>query len=113
MEQGGLSTIEAGVRLKRYGLNDIAEQKRGIVKKFLTPLYSPISFMLLGAAFLSLFNGKILIFILSSRSISSTTQSKNGKNSKRTELSLNLKVNWHLMFGLCETVNGILLMLKI
>jgi len=62
MEQGGLSTIEAGVRLKRYGLNDIAEQKRGIVKKFLTPLYSPISFMLLGAAFLSLFNGKIFDF---------------------------------------------------
>ncbi|MDE1988433.1 MAG: plasma-membrane proton-efflux P-type ATPase, partial [Patescibacteria group bacterium] len=38
------------------GNNDISEKKIGFIKKFLVPVYSPISLMLLGAAFLSLFN---------------------------------------------------------
>jgi magnesium-transporting ATPase (P-type) len=49
----GLSTQEAEARLEKYGLNDVVEQKLGLVKKFLAPLYSPISLMLLAAAFLS------------------------------------------------------------
>jgi len=62
MEQAGLSTTEVSARLEKYGLNDVAEQKRGLVKKFLAPLYSPISLMLLGAAFLSRLSGKIFDF---------------------------------------------------
>lgn len=58
----GLSTIEAEERLEKFGFNDVAEQKIGLVKKFLAPLYSPISLMLLGAAFLSRLNGKIFDF---------------------------------------------------
>lgn len=61
-DNSGLSTLEAETRLKKYGLNDVAEQKVGLVKKFLAPLYSPISLMLLGAAFLSRLNGKIFDF---------------------------------------------------
>ncbi|MDD4901722.1 MAG: plasma-membrane proton-efflux P-type ATPase [Patescibacteria group bacterium] len=58
----GLSTIEAEKRLEKFGLNDVEERKSGLVKKFLAPLYSPISLMLLGAAFLSYINGKIFDF---------------------------------------------------
>jgi len=62
MEQKGLSSAEAKERLEKYGQNDVAEQKSGIVKKFLAPLYSPISLMLLAAAVLSFLNGRIFDF---------------------------------------------------
>ena len=55
----GLTTFEANERLKRFGLNDVAEQKDNFVKKFLEPLYSPMSLMLLGASALSLVDGKV------------------------------------------------------
>lgn len=58
----GLSTDEAEARLKKFGFNDVTEQKMGIVKKFLAPLYSPVSLMLLAAAFLSRLNGKFFDF---------------------------------------------------
>lgn len=58
-EHKGLSSTEAEKRLQQYGLNDIVEKKRNVIKKFLAPLYSPISLMLLGAAILSYFDGKI------------------------------------------------------
>ncbi|MFA5248215.1 MAG: HAD-IC family P-type ATPase, partial [Patescibacteria group bacterium] len=58
----GLSTLEAEKKLEKFGLNDVEERKIGLVKKFLAPLYSPISLMLLGAAFLSRLNGKIFDF---------------------------------------------------
>jgi len=58
----GLSTFEAEARLEKYGLNDVKEQKIGLVKRFLKPLYSPISLMLLGAAFLSRLSGKTFDF---------------------------------------------------
>ena len=58
----GLSTQEAEVRLKKYGLNDVVDRRKGVVKKFLTPLYSPISLMLLGAAFLSYLEGNLFNF---------------------------------------------------
>ncbi len=60
--QSGLSTTEAEKRLKKYGLNDVVEQKSGLIKKLLAPLYSPISLMLLGAAILSLLNGRVFDF---------------------------------------------------
>lgn len=54
----GLTKFEAEKRLAKVGLNDVEEQKRGVFVKFISPLYSPISLMLLSAAFLSLLNGK-------------------------------------------------------
>lgn len=58
----GLSRREAEARLEKFGVNDVAERKLGLVKKFLAPLYSPISLMLLGAAILSCLNGRIFDF---------------------------------------------------
>jgi len=58
----GLSTTEAELRLEKYGLNDVSKKSSGLIKKFLAPLYSPISLMLLGAAFLSRLNGRIFDF---------------------------------------------------
>lgn len=58
----GLSTAEVRTRFEKYGLNDVEERKSGILKKFLEPLYSPISLMLLGAAVLSRLNGKVFDF---------------------------------------------------
>lgn len=58
----GLSTQEAEASLEKYGLNDVVENNVGIIKKFLSPLYSPISIMLLVAAFLSFLNGQLFDF---------------------------------------------------
>lgn len=58
MQGHGLSSVEAKQRLEQYGPNDVAENKTGILKRFLAPLYSPMSLMLLGAAALSYFNSK-------------------------------------------------------
>jgi H+-transporting ATPase len=54
----GLTTTEAENRIKKYGPNDVQEKRTGTIKKFLAPFYSPISLMLLGAAFLSKLNDK-------------------------------------------------------
>ena len=54
--------MEAQARLEKFGLNDVEERKSGLIKKFLATFYSPISLMLLGAAFLSRLNGKIFDF---------------------------------------------------
>jgi H+-transporting ATPase len=62
MQKSGLSTTEAELKLQKYGLNDVEERQIGFFKKFLSPLYSPISLMLLAAAFLSRLNGKIFDF---------------------------------------------------
>ena len=58
----GLSTVEAKQRLQKYGENDVAEKKGSAIKKFVAPLYSPISLMLLGAAILSRIDGRIFDF---------------------------------------------------
>ncbi len=58
----GLTDIEAQKRLEKFGLNDVSERKGGFVKKFLAPLYAPISLMLLGAAVLSRLDGRIFDF---------------------------------------------------
>jgi H+-transporting ATPase len=62
MSELGLSTAEAKKRLREYGFNDISEKRKSFLKEFLAPLYSPISLMLLGAAFLSLLNGGMFDF---------------------------------------------------
>ncbi len=62
VDNKGLSTNEAKGRLEKFGQNDVEERRTGLVKKFLVPLYSPISLMLLGAAFLSRLNGKVFDF---------------------------------------------------
>lgn len=58
MSELGLTTIQGKKLLAQYGPNEVAEKKTGIFKKFLSPFFSPISLMLLGAAFLSELNGR-------------------------------------------------------
>lgn len=62
MNYQGLSVEEAKNRLLKFGLNNVEERKISLIKKFIAPLYSPISLMLLAAAFLSLVNGKVFDF---------------------------------------------------
>lgn len=62
MIQLGLSTTQANRLLEKYGFNDVTEKKTGFLRKFFSPLYSPISLMLLGASFLSYIDGKIFDF---------------------------------------------------
>lgn len=64
MNSSGLTTAEAELKLRKYGVNDVSERKTGLVKKFLAPLYAPIALMLLGAAFLSWLNGRTFDFSL-------------------------------------------------
>lgn len=58
----GLTSQQAKTLLEENGLNEIPEKKRGIFKKFLGKLISPISLMLLIAAFLSLYINKVFDF---------------------------------------------------
>ncbi|MBU6142065.1 plasma-membrane proton-efflux P-type ATPase [Patescibacteria group bacterium] len=62
MEQLGLTQSEADLRLEKYGSNDVEEQKVSFFKTYITPLFSPISLMLLGAAVLSRIDGRIFDF---------------------------------------------------
>jgi H+-transporting ATPase len=62
MDNLGFSTLEANQKLQEYGFNDVEEKKAGVFKKFLVFIISPISLMLLGAAFLSLFSHKLFDF---------------------------------------------------
>ena len=62
MQQAGLTSDEANKYLEKFGPNDVEENKKGVVKKFLLPLVSPISLMLLVAAILSYIGGRILDF---------------------------------------------------
>ena len=61
-EHTGLTSTEAAARLEQYGPNDVVEQTGGWFKQYITPLYSPISLMLLGAAILSYIDGKVFDF---------------------------------------------------
>lgn len=58
----GLTQKEAGLRLGRFGPNVLPETHKGFIKKLLTWFISPISLMLLAAAFLSLYDGKVFDF---------------------------------------------------
>lgn len=55
----GLSTEEAQKYLKQYGYNEIPEKNTSFLLKLLHKLVSPITFMLLAAAILSLSIGKV------------------------------------------------------
>ncbi len=55
---GGLTNEEAAARLKTVGLNAIEKRRTGVVAKLLKQIFSPITLMLLAAAFLSLLLGK-------------------------------------------------------
>lgn len=57
--RNGLTASEAEARRERFGKNDVEERDAGRIRAFLAPLYSPISLMLLGAAFLSFVNHRI------------------------------------------------------
>lgn len=55
----GLSTREADERLRRYGPNEVAhEVRRGVLRRFLTLLASPLSLLLLGLAVVNFFIGE-------------------------------------------------------
>ena len=58
----GLTQKEAGLRLGQFGPNVLPETRKGFIKKLLTWFVSPISLMLLAAAFLSLYDGKVFDF---------------------------------------------------
>ena len=57
-----MTTTEAEAKLEKFGLNDVEAREASFIKKFLAPLYSPISLMLLAAALLSRLNGKVFDF---------------------------------------------------
>ncbi len=59
---GGLSSEEVEKRLKEYGPNEIPEKKIGFFAKVAKWLISPIALMLLAAALLSLWSGKVFDF---------------------------------------------------
>ena len=58
----GLSSIEAKNLLEQTGRNEIPKKNTSVFIKLLRKLFSPISFMLLAAALLSLFVGKVFDF---------------------------------------------------
>jgi len=62
MSNLGLSESEAKKLLDKFGENDVLQKERRVIRKFILPLFSPISLMLLGAAVLSFFNKKIFDF---------------------------------------------------
>lgn len=62
MQYQGLTSKEAAELLKSLGPNEIPEQTQTRLKKFLKWVISPIALMLLLAALLSLFSGKVFDF---------------------------------------------------
>ena len=57
--QKGLSTMEAGMRLKKYGSNQLKEQKKkGIFMLFMDQLCDPLIYVLMAAIAISLFLGE-------------------------------------------------------
>ncbi len=58
----GLTSSQASEMLKKNGSNEIPEEKPSIFKKIIQKFVSPISLMLLAAAFLSLIDGKVFDF---------------------------------------------------
>ena len=58
----GLTSSQASEILKKNGSNEIPEEKPSVFKKILQKFISPISLMLLGAAFLSFIDGKVFDF---------------------------------------------------
>lgn len=58
----GLTSEEVAQKYKEFGYNEIEEKKPGFMIKFFKWFVSPIALMLLVAAFLSLFIGKIFDF---------------------------------------------------
>ena len=63
MQQAGLSTGSGfNERLQKYGANEIPEKKQSVLIKLLRWLISPIALMLIAAALLSLYDGKVFDF---------------------------------------------------
>ncbi len=58
----GLTSQEVEQRIKEYGKNEVPEKKKSLLLKILKWLVSPIALMLLAAAFLSLWSGKVFDF---------------------------------------------------
>ncbi|MDR0956995.1 MAG: HAD-IC family P-type ATPase [Candidatus Nomurabacteria bacterium] len=66
MKNEGLSSKDVATLLKKYGANVVRDKSAGFGKKYLLPLVSPISLMLIAAAVLSYFNNDKLdaLFII-------------------------------------------------
>ncbi len=62
MEYKGLTTPDVEQRVKAYGRNEIPEKKKNFFVKIVQWLFSPIALMLLAAALLSLYSGKVFDF---------------------------------------------------
>lgn len=62
MKNTGLRSKEAEERLKKFGSNKVEQKPAVLIRKFLKWLISPISLMLLAAAALSFFSGRIFDF---------------------------------------------------
>lgn len=62
MNYKGLSTTEAEKKIEEFGLNIIEEKRINIIEKILKRFISPISLMLLLAAFSSFYAGKLFDF---------------------------------------------------
>lgn len=65
----GLTSQEAESKIERFGLNEIPEKKKGILKRIAKWFISPISLMLIAAAVLSFvgnrdFDGYFILFLL-------------------------------------------------
>ncbi len=95
----GLSSAEAEKRIKEYGRNEIPEKKKNFFLKVFKWLISPIALMLLGAALLSVWSGKIFDFwfILSLMALNfgaSFWQERKADNAvKKLEESLTVQVH--------------------
>lgn len=95
----GLTTKEAQTRLTQFGFNRVQENKKGLIQKFLKPLVSPISLMLLSAAFLSLLNGRkfdfyfILFLYLLNFSVQKWQEFKAGKAIQKLKEQLSFEVS--------------------
>ncbi|MCL5675675.1 MAG: plasma-membrane proton-efflux P-type ATPase [Patescibacteria group bacterium] len=95
----GLTSFDAGQKLQKYGLNEIPEPTNRLLKKILSNLFSPISFMLLAASLLSFFTDKIfdgffILFLLLLNSFVTLWQERKADNAiKKLNQNLSLQVN--------------------
>ncbi len=94
----GLTTEQANILLKQNGPNSLPEKKKNYLILFFKGFFSPVSLMLLAAAFLSLYAGNdvdfwiILFLFFSNFAISMWHERKADKSIKELQKNLQIKV---------------------